>query len=207
MKVEIVKQEIETRIFTIRGMQVMLDRDLAYFYQVTTKALNQAVKRNILRFPEDFMFQLTTIEKIELVTNCDRLEKLKHSTALSFVFTEHGVAMLSSVLRSEAALEINISIIRTFVQFRNDIESGKILLQRLSSVADFLMLNVHASQNENTQIIIYDIQGKEVLNLPMQLTMGNYQRVIDTSKLINGNYILKIIGNGYASTGMRFVKL
>ncbi len=149
MKVEIVKQEIETRIFTIRRMQVMLDRDLAYFYQVTTKALNQAVKRNILRFPEDFMFQLTTIEKIELVTNCDRLEKLKHSTALPFVFTEHGVAMLSSVLRSEAALEINISIIRTFVQFRNDIESGKILLQRLSSVADFLMLNVHSDCSNN----------------------------------------------------------
>ncbi len=68
------------------------------------------------------------------------------------------------------------------------------------------MLNVHAYQNENTEIIIYDIQGKEVLNFPVQLTMGNYQRVIDTSKLINGNYILKIIGNGYASTGMRFVK-
>ena len=118
MKVEIAKQEIESRIFTIRGMQVMLDRDLACLYLVTTKVLNQAVKRNILRFPEDFMFQLTAIEKIELVTNCDRLEKLKHSTALPFVFTEHGVAMLSSVLRSEAAIEINISIMRTFVQFR-----------------------------------------------------------------------------------------
>lgn len=74
-------------------------------------------------------------------------------------------------------------------------------------VADFLLLNVHASQNENTQVIIYDIQGKEVLNMPMQLTMGNYQRVIDTSSLMNGNYILKIKGNGYAETGMRFVKM
>jgi hypothetical protein len=69
------------------------------------------------------------------------------------------------------------------------------------------MLNVHASQNENTQLIIYDIQGKAIMNIPMQLIMGNYQRIIDTSKLINGNYILKIKGNGYASTGMRFVKL
>jgi hypothetical protein len=139
MKVEIAKQEIESRIFTIRGMQVMLDRDLACLYLVTTKVLNQAVKRNILRFPEDFMFQLTTIEKIELVTNCDRLEKLKHSTALPFVFTEHGVAMLSSVLRSEAAIEINISIMRTFMQFRNDIKSGKILLQRLSNAEKMLI--------------------------------------------------------------------
>src|SRR5690606_33794196 len=93
------QEEIENRIFTIRGLQVMLDRDLAEMYQVETKVLNQAVKRNIERFPQQFRFQLTDNEKIELVTNCDRFESLKHSSVNPYAFTEQGVAMLSAVLR------------------------------------------------------------------------------------------------------------
>lgn len=92
---------IENRIFFIRGHKVMIDRDLAELYQVSTKALNQAVKRNIERFPSGFMFQLTQKENIELVTNCDRLASLKHSSSLPYSFTEQGVAMLSSVLKSK----------------------------------------------------------------------------------------------------------
>ena len=95
---------IENMILNIRGAQVMIDRDLALLYGVETKVLNQAVKRNIERFPERFRFQLSKNETDELVTNCDRLRNLKHSSTLPRVFTEQGVAMLSSVLNSPTAI-------------------------------------------------------------------------------------------------------
>ncbi|MDP2188793.1 MAG: ORF6N domain-containing protein [Sphingobacteriaceae bacterium] len=94
---DLTKGDIENRIFSFRGIQVMVDRDLADLYQVDTKVLNQAVKRNGDRFPEAFLFRLTAEEKIELVTNCDRLASLKRSSQLPYVFTEQGVAMLSAV--------------------------------------------------------------------------------------------------------------
>ena len=109
---------IKNRIFTIRNHKVMIDRDLAILYKISTKVLNQAVRRNLSRFPEDFMFQLTKNERDELVTNCDRFETLKHSTTLPYAFTEQGVSMLSSVLNSEIAIVVNIQIIRTFVNLR-----------------------------------------------------------------------------------------
>ena len=110
---------IESKIFVIRGKQVMIDRDLADLYGVETKAINQAVKRNIERFPEDFRFQLTKEEMNELVTNCDRFKILKHSSALPYVFTEQGVAMLSAVLHSETAIQVSIKIMNAFVQLRH----------------------------------------------------------------------------------------
>lgn len=91
-------EEISQRILTIRGQRVMLDADLAELYGGTTKVLNQAVKRNSKRFPNDFAFRLTAEEKMELVTNCDRFERLKHSTVLPLAFTEHGAIMAASVL-------------------------------------------------------------------------------------------------------------
>lgn len=109
---------IESKILTIRGIKVMLDRDLAALYGVPTKVLNQAVKRNISRFPAHYMFQLSRQEKQELVTNCDRFRPLKHATTLPYAFTEQGVAMLSSVLNSERAIQINIQIIDTFIALR-----------------------------------------------------------------------------------------
>lgn len=111
-------EKIENRIFQIRGKRVMLDRDLAELYSVSTKALNQAVKRNLKRFPEDFMFKLTVVEKHEVVTNCDHLRVLKFSPQLPYAFTEHGVAMLSSVLNSERAIIVNIQIMRAFINLR-----------------------------------------------------------------------------------------
>ncbi|MEA3443330.1 MAG: ORF6N domain-containing protein [Bacteroidota bacterium] len=109
---EIIKTEdIKNRIFTIRGLQVMIDRDLAQIYGVETKVLNQAVKRNIARFPESFRFQLLENEKLELVTNCDRFKKLKHSSVYPYAFTEQGVAMPSAVLRRETAIKVSITII------------------------------------------------------------------------------------------------
>jgi hypothetical protein len=111
-------QAIEQRIFLIRGHKVMIDRDLAGLYQVATKALNQSVKRNVERFPDGFMFRLTRQETRELVTNCDRFASLKHASGTPFAFTEYGVAMLSSVLRSRRAVQINIEIIQTFIRLR-----------------------------------------------------------------------------------------
>jgi hypothetical protein len=110
---------IDDKIFVIRGVQDMIDKDLAELYEVETRALNQAVKRNIDSFPPDFMFKLTDNEKNELVTNCDRFEKIKHSTSNPNVFTEQGVYMLATVLKSKIAREVNISIMRTFTRLKN----------------------------------------------------------------------------------------
>lgn len=96
----------------------MLDRDLAELYEVETKALNQAVKRNIERFPEDFMFKLTKKEKQEVVTVCDHLQILKYSPQLPYAFTEQGVTMLSCVLNSKKAIYTNIQIVRAFTRLR-----------------------------------------------------------------------------------------
>ena len=112
------ENNIENKIFVIRNQRVMIDSDLAKLYGVETKKLNQAVKRNIKRFPEDFMFQLTDEEQKELVTNCDHLKKLKYSYQNAYAFTEHGVTMLASVLNSERAIEINVQIVRTFIKLR-----------------------------------------------------------------------------------------
>ncbi len=96
----------------------MIDADLALLYDVQTKRMKEQVKRNIMRFPEDFMFEVTKNEKDELVANCDRLSGLKHSSVNPLAFTEQGVAMLSSVLRSEKAVKVNIEIMRAFVRYR-----------------------------------------------------------------------------------------
>ena len=125
---------IVTKILFLRGEKVLLDRDLAELYGVETRVLNQAVKRNERRFPPDFMFRLTEEEKHELVTNCDRFKKLKHSTVLPHAFTEQGVAMLSSVLNSDRAIEVNIAIMRAFVQLRKMIASNKKLARKLKEL-------------------------------------------------------------------------
>ena len=128
------QKHIESQIFTIRGLQVMIDRDLAEMYQVETKVLNQAVKRNSERFPIQFRFQLTENEKTELVTICDRFDSLKHSSSNPNVFTEQGVAMLSAVLRSKIAVQISIQIINAFVEMRKFIANHYGLLQRMDVI-------------------------------------------------------------------------
>jgi len=133
-EINISQKQIENQILTIRGLQVMLDRDLAEMYQVETKVLNQAVKRNMERFPLEFRVQLTDNEKTELVTNCDRFKILKHSSNNPFAFTEQGVAMLSAVLRSDVAVKISIQIMSAFVEMRKLITSHSGLLQRIEGV-------------------------------------------------------------------------
>ncbi len=126
--------KIKDLIYTIRGEKVMVDRDLASLYEVGTKVLNQAVKRNIKRFPTEFRFQLTDEETSELVTNCDRFEMLKHSTSNPHCFTESGIAMLSSVLRSDVAIEVSIKIMKAFVEMRRFLSSNGELFARLDRV-------------------------------------------------------------------------
>ena len=127
-------ETIETRIFLIRGKKVMLDTDLAWLYGVETRILNQAVKRNKKRFPKDFMFQLTKLERDKVITICDNLQKLKFFPALPYAFTEQGVAMLSSVLNSERAINVNIQIMRTFTKLREMIESNKDLRRKIEEM-------------------------------------------------------------------------
>jgi hypothetical protein len=101
-------ERIEHAILLIRGQRVMLDADLARLYGVSTKRLNEQVKRNRDRLPEDFMFQLTPDEKAEVVANCDHLQRLKFSPALPYAFTEHGAIMVASVLNTSRAIEVSV---------------------------------------------------------------------------------------------------
>jgi len=112
----------------------MLDIDLAKLYDVPTKALNQAVKRNVKRFPDDFMFTLTAHEKAEVVTNCDHLKVLKFSPYLPYAFTQEGVAMLSSVLNSERAILTNVQIMRAFVNLRKGATHYSALRRKINDI-------------------------------------------------------------------------
>jgi len=125
MKILVPQERIEKIIFLIRGHKVILDRDLADLFGVKTRHLNRQVKRNIQRFPEEFMFQLTRKERDELVPIWHQFSKMKHSYALPYAFTEHGVAMLASVLNSERAIKMSIIIIKTFVKLREIVATHK----------------------------------------------------------------------------------
>jgi hypothetical protein len=133
-KIAIPDTIIISRILHLRTKKVMIDRDLAELYGVTTKRLNEQVKRNLLRFPEDFMFQITQQEKDEVVANCDHLKALKFSSTLPYVFTEHGAVMLASVLNSERAIEMNIQIVRIFAQLREMALTHKDILIKLAKI-------------------------------------------------------------------------
>ena len=134
---------IESRIFTIRGAQVILDRDLAELYGVKTFRLNEQVKRNIKRFPERYRFQLTKEETSELIANCDRFESLKHSSFCPYAFTEHGVVMLSSVLHSDEAIRISGRIVDAFVAMRRFLATNAPVFQRLEHIEYKLLENDH----------------------------------------------------------------
>lgn len=160
-------QKIENAIYTIRGQQVLVDRGLAMLYQVETKVLNQAVKRNIERFPERFRFQLTKEETIELVTNCDRFKLLKHSSVCPYVFTEQGVAMLSTVLRSATAVETSIKIMDAFVAMRHFVSFNAQLFQRLETIEYHqLEMKRRQEQTENRIDEIFDKINKS--DMPQQ---------------------------------------
>ena len=146
----------QNKIYEIRGVKVMLDFDLATLYEVETKVLNQAVKRNSLRFPDDFMFQITT-EELELNWSQFVTSSRKHrgKVYLPFAFTEQGVAMLSSVLRSERAILVNIAIMRAFVEIR------KIITLQSHFDKQFMNLKVDLEKRLGE----HDIQFSEVYAL------------------------------------------
>ncbi len=130
-------ERIESRIIVIRGEKVLLDRDLAELYEVPTKALKQAVRRNITRFPKDFMFELNKEEfknwRSQFATSNSDKMGLRYAP---MVFTEPGVAMLSSVLKSERAIQMNVAIIRTFINMRKIIRNDEITQARLEEIED-----------------------------------------------------------------------
>ena len=123
--------KIENLIFNVRGIQVMLDRDLAQLYGVSTGRLNEQVKRNIERFPLSFRFQLSEIERNEVIANCDNLKTLKFNPSLPYVFTEQGIAQLSSVLHTPTAIEVSIKIMNAFVNMRRFLIANAAVFQRL----------------------------------------------------------------------------
>lgn len=153
--------QIKNLIYTIRGHRVMLDSDLAMLYEVQTKALNQAVKRNIERFPEDFMFQLTQDEyevlRSQFVTSKIKTENRGGRQYLPYVYTEQGVSMLSSVLKSKRAIQINVQIMRTFVQMRQWAIENKDMAKRLSELEHYFM--EHCKDNEHDIRKLYEAIG------------------------------------------------
>ena len=125
---------IEKRIFLIRGEKVIIDADLAEFYKIPTKRLNEQVKRNITRFPDDFMFRLTKQEKAEVVAASEHLSKLKYTKSLPNAFTEHGAIMAATVLNSDQAVEMSIFIVRAFIKLREAISRHKELAQKIATL-------------------------------------------------------------------------
>ncbi len=186
MELEVIKN----KIYEIRGQRVMLDRDLAQLYGVETKVLNQAVRRNLERFPEDFMFELTKYEanllEISLRSQFVTLNKGRGSNYkyAPLVFTEQGVAMLSSVLRSSTAIQVNISIMRDFVTMRNYVSTVSVASAELAEFKERLKL-IEQSCKDNADAVCdlsEDIQ-KELDEIYLALSqLAAKQKDTDTGK-------------------------
>jgi hypothetical protein len=130
---------IESLILTIRGRKVLIDADLADIYGVETRTLNQAVKRNAERFPDDFVFRLNPNEKSEVITNCDHLAPLKFAKSLPLAFTEHGAIMASTVLNSPPAVTMSVYVVRAFIQMREHLAVNAAILKRLAEIDKTLL--------------------------------------------------------------------
>lgn len=153
---------IEDKIFTIRGLKVMIDRDLAELYGVPTFRLNEAVKRKIKRFPDDFMFRLSDDELQQLIANCDRFKTLKHSSNPPFAFTEQGVAMLSTVLNSDTAININVQIMRTFVKLRQYAILQTSKNAEIEELRTMLLLHI---ENVDNKFAIQDEKIRQIITV------------------------------------------
>lgn len=133
------KNPLESLILTIRGQKVILDADLAEIYGVPTKRLNEQVKRNTARFPDDFIFQLKPNEKQEVVANCDHLAKLKFSKSLPYAFTEHSAIMAATILNSPEAVKMSVFVVRAFIQMREQLADNAAIFQRLAEIDKTLL--------------------------------------------------------------------
>ena len=179
---------IEARIYSFRDTYVMIDRDLAELYGVETKVLNQAVKRNIDRFPESFRFGLSKLETQELVTNCDRFHNLKHSTSLPYAFTEPGVAMLSAVLHSPAAVSVSVRIMQAFVAMRRFMLTNAQVFQRLDRIEykqletdkkiDQVFAKLEEKTDRNKQCIFFDGQIYDAYEFICDLIRHANKRIV-----------------------------
>ena len=134
MKSLVSPEHIANKIYLLRSLKVMLDRDLAELYDVETRVLKQAVRRNIDRFPADFMFELTKEETLSLRSQNVTLKRGQHSKYPPFAFTEQGVAMLSSVLKSDRAIQVNIQIMRTFTRLRKMLAAHSDLKRKIEAL-------------------------------------------------------------------------
>ena len=126
--------DIARRILVIRGRRVLVDADIAALYAVTTKRLNEQIKRNRRRFPRDFVFQLTSAERDEVVANCDHLARLRFSPKLPYAFTEHGAIMAASVLNTPRAVDVSVFVVRAFIRLRDTIASNRNLAKKLDEL-------------------------------------------------------------------------
>jgi hypothetical protein len=190
----IIPEEIRSKIHTIRGVQVMLDRDLAVFYGVKAIRLREQVKRNIKRFPSDFMFQLTE-EEVDVMVSQNAIPSKQHlGGSLPFVFTEQGVANISSVLTSERAIEVNILIMRAFVTMRRFISSNAHIFQRLDTLEikqletdkkiDHVLNAIESKEIQPKQGVFFDGQIFDAYNFVTDLI-----RTARKSIIIIDNYI------------------
>lgn len=147
LKIGLPNEIIEKRILFIRGQKVILDADLALLYGVETKALNQAIRRNSERFPDDFMFQLSLDEKQKVVTICDHLPKLKYSSQNPYVFTEHGAVMVASVLNSPRAVQVSVYIVRVFIRLQRLLSENRSLAEKMNTIEQQLKKHDGAIQS------------------------------------------------------------
>jgi hypothetical protein len=192
---------LKSKIYTIRGKQVMLDSDLAKLYGIETGALNRAVKRNIERFPQDFMFQLTEAESQKFNSRNNLLKnetnlKCQIGTStwggkrfLSHVFTEQGVAMLSGILRSETAIMVNIQIMRAFVQMRHFLQSNAEIFQRLDKTEQKLLIHDNKIEEVFNLIQEKDIKPQKGIFFDGQI-FDAYKFIIDLIKSAKQEIIL-----------------
>jgi hypothetical protein len=170
---------VESRIFLIRGHKVLLDADLAALYEVETRVLNQAVRRNLERFPEDFMFRLTKEEEEALRSHfvMSKQEGRGGRRYLPYAFTEQGIAMLSSVLSSKRAIEVNIAIMRTFVRLRQLLATHEEIARRLEDLEWR-----QSEQGQQIQAVFETIQ--HLIEAPLDDRKKNFGFPISQTKVI-----------------------
>lgn len=175
--------QIESHILEIRGQKVMLDADLSIIYGVPTKRLNEQVKRNIERFPDDFMFKLTKEEASKVVANCDHLKDLKFSYQMPYAFTEHGALMLASILNSAIAIHASVSIVRAFVKMRSMLLANKDLAKKIDTLE-----KKSTKYDENFKVVFdairqlmlpVDIKSKRSVGFHVNMTEEEKAKVLE----------------------------
>ena len=189
---------IRSRIFTIRGVQVMLAPDLADLYQVETRVFNQSVKRNIKRFPDNFRFQLTKDELDEVITNCDNPDRSRFSPQTPFAFTEQGIAMLSGVLNSDVAVQVSIRIMNTFVAMRKTLASIAPLLpliaQKRKDVEVLVIKNSRSKLLHDVDVAQFNTQYANSLTVKVSDRFHDRFLIIDKTTLIHVGASLNHLG-------------